>query len=177
MSDRCQRDVTAHQKSPHRASDPARPLSGVGKFSTACSTGDTTIRMTRSRRVALVDIRKTDVSLLRSLRGLCADFRAGEPMRLTIRLADLVVTEWVLGCGSQLLTRAHGLTTHLVLSLLHARSPALGPTSFPPRLHLLRHHTSSFPDSPRCTPPATSRSSLPSHLRAHHPRRTLLRGR
>lgn len=74
---------------------------------------------------------------------LCAEFRAGEPARLTIRLADLVVTEWVLGCDSQLLTRAHGLAaTHLVLSLFHT----LGPTSFPPVLchHLLRHPTSSL---------------------------------
>lgn len=86
--------------------------------------------------------RNVSLSVRLSLQ-LCAEFRAGEPARLTIRLADLVVTEWVLGCDSQLLTRAHGLAaTHLVLSLFHT----LGPTSFPPVLchHLLRHPTSSL---------------------------------
>lgn len=94
--------------------------------------------------------------------GLRADFRAGEPARLTIRLADLVVTEWVLGCGSQLLSRAHELTTHLVLSLLYARSPAHGPTSSPPAT--TSYDTPPPPSQLHSTPSATSQPSLPSHL-------------
>lgn len=96
---------------------------------------------------------------MRSLR-LYGEFRAGEPARLTIRLADLVVTEWVLGCGSQLLTRAHELTTHLVLSLLHARSPALGPTSSPP--------ASTSYDTP---PPPSSATLYSFGYLSAHPRR------
>lgn len=98
---------------------------------------------------------------------LCAEFRAGEPARLTIRLADLVVTEWVLGCDSQLLTRAHGLAaTHLVLSLFHT----LGPTSFPPVLchHLLRHPTSSLSLS-FCSSGYLSVPSPPNPARHPHP--------
>lgn len=134
--------------------NPSRDLGEPSVSRVPCPADGAAIRtLLRPRRSALVDIRRNNVSLLRSLR-LCADFRAGEPVRLTIRLADLVVTEWVLGCGSQLLTRAHGLTTHLVLSLLHARSPALGPTSFPPAS--TSYDTPPPPSRLHCTPPATS---------------------
>ena len=138
-----------------------------GKWRAACTTGSDAIPTIRPRRGStLVDIRRNNVPLSRSLLP-CAEFQAGEPARLTIRLADLVVTEWVLGCDSQLLTRAHGLggsrtrATHLVLSLsplalalARSLTATLGPTSYdtPPPAY-------SFSPS---APPATFQSSLPS---------------
>lgn len=79
--------------------------------------------------------------LIQSTLRLVAIFVEEPPARLTIRLADLVVTDWVPQLRLPVThsgSRTYYSLRSLALALSHARLPALGPTSLPSAVSFLQ---------------------------------------